>query len=635
MGWRAFTFRAGYELRKRSGLLQKSFPTQVPFEAFATLKQWKNQSVRFFFESRESLKSEKNSILLDDKTADSLAVANELIHNGHVPFFNAEFRYLGKNSDWLTHPETGYRYSPRQHWTKISELDPKIGDIKFVWEKSRFAYIYTVIRSDFYFNQDQAAFVFSEIEDWIAKNPLNCGPNYVCSQETSLRILNWTFALHYYKHSPELTEVRFQTILHSIYWQTQHIAANINFSRIAVRNNHAITECLGLYLVGMLYPFFPESHTWCENGKRWLTEEGLYQIYEDGSYLQFSMNYHRVVIQLFTWAFILAECNSDRFEDKLYQRLQTSLDLLVQHQDVVTGHLPNYGANDGALFFPLNSCDYRDYRPQLNALHFYFYRKSLYANGLWSEDAFWYGLSRRGEEKIPQEEGLGVRLSPPPEGGGGGFYVLRDAHKFAFVRCGNHPDRPSQADNLHVDLWINGLNLMRDAGSYKYNTDLATLRYFMGTASHNTVQLGNFDQMQKGGRFIWYYWSQAIEATLTESENSIFFEGKTHVYQHVHSQIFHVRRVRQWTNEMRWEMEDQLELPPAIRQQKLPVYQRWHPHPEFLTQGWQIRCEDQSGNELPLQTRQGWYSSFYGVREPVTDWFFENKNGYFKTVIWQ
>ncbi len=32
------------------------------------------------------------------------------------------------------------------------------------------------------------------------------------------------------------------------------------------------------------------------------------------------------------------------------------------------GWLPNYGANDGALFFRLNECHYRDYRPQLQAL---------------------------------------------------------------------------------------------------------------------------------------------------------------------------------------------------------------------------------------------------------------------------
>jgi hypothetical protein len=88
-------------------------------------------------------------------------------------------------------------------------------------------------------------------------------------------------------------------------------------------------------------------------------------VYPDGSYLQFSTNYHRVVIQLFTWAFRLAAANGDRFGEPLYDRLRRSLDLLYQMQDLPTGHLPNYGANDGALFFRLNGCAYRDFRPQL------------------------------------------------------------------------------------------------------------------------------------------------------------------------------------------------------------------------------------------------------------------------------
>ena len=635
MGWRAFVFRAGYELRKRSGLLQKDFPVQVPNQQWISLADWKLLPGKFFFESRESLRQAGNSIFLNDQTRESLAVENELIAGGQIRFFNGGFRNLGKDYDWLTNPDTGYRYSPKQHWTQISELDPHIGDIKFVWEKSRFSYLYPVIRHDFHSHADHSAFVLHEIEDWIDKNPLNCGPNYVCSQEISLRLLNWTFALHYYKHAPLLTEPLFQKIIRSMYWQARHVAANINFSRIAVRNNHAITECLGLYLVGMLYPFFKQSQEWCENGKRWLTEEGLYQIYEDGSYLQFSMNYHRVAMQLFTWAFVLAERNGDQFEQKLYGRVQKSLDFLHQHQDSTTGHLPNYGANDGALFFRLNSCQYRDFRPQLSALHCFFHRKPLYGaqlpeNAPWHEDVFWYGIDVKPEPEIQNPE-FRIPYSFPS----GGFYILRDTEKFAFIRCGNHPDRPSQADNQHLDLWAGGLNLMRDAGSYKYNADAATLRYFTGTGSHNTLQISDFDQMQKGGRFIWYQWSQAVGAQVNEDENSIFFEGKTHVFKHVHKQIFHTRQVRQFKNEQRWEINDRLDLPSAITAKTLPVYQRWHPHPEFLAQGWRISCTDLAGQPLPLQTRNGWHSSFYGVKEPCEEWFFENQRGEFQTVVWK
>src|SRR6185312_9633867 len=117
---------------------------------------------------------------------------------------------------------------------------------------------------------------------WIKANPINQGPNYRCSQEISLRVLNWTFALYYYRNSSKLTEDIFNQIQFAVFWQIQHIFQNIDFSRIAVRNNHAITETLTLYLTGLLYPQFPGSKKWRENGKRWFEEEVAYQIYEDG-----------------------------------------------------------------------------------------------------------------------------------------------------------------------------------------------------------------------------------------------------------------------------------------------------------------------------------------------------------------
>ena len=71
----------------------------------------------------------------------------------------------------------------------------------------------------------------------------------------------------------------------------------------------------------------------------------------------------------------------------------------------------------------------------------------------------------------------------------GGYYILREKDTLTFIRCGNHKDRPSQADNLHLDIWYKGENILLDGGSYKYNTSDEDIKYFMGTASHNTVML--------------------------------------------------------------------------------------------------------------------------------------------------
>ncbi len=640
MGPRYVWFRLRYELRRRTGLLKARFPVHPPVKEFVTLQQWKTLRTIFFFNDREEIIKKasgglKPSNQWDAERFDPLKQQIAEYKKGNIFFFSAKYYPV---TDWLTNPTNGYRYDATKHWTQIPDFSPSAGDIKYVWEKSRFAFLYPLIRYDLHCKEDLSETVFAEIDSWIAANPVNCGPNWRCSQEISLRVLNWTFALHYYKNSPALTEERFQRIVHVIYWQIRHVEANIDFSRIAVRNNHAVTETLALYLVGLLYPFFPEAKRWKIRGKRWFEEEIAYQIYEDGTFLQFSMNYHRVVVQLLTWGIRLAELNKERFENIVYERAQKSLEFLNACQDEYTGWLPNYGNNDGALFFPLNDVHFRDYRPQLKAL-----AAVLNGEEQNSEDCFWYGLvadEREAPEKMTHEKTAQSRQFL-----NGGYYTLRDSGTLTFIRCGAYKDRPFQADNLHLDVWSEGKNILRDAGSYLYNTDEKWTKYFAGTASHNTLMLGGYDQMQKGPRFVWYHWIKkadgqwqnhaegqlpAIAQRVVSGQQSpaAVFDGAIQAFGHVGKNIIHRRRVTKYNGKNHWIVEDWLENAPDA----LPMHQIWHPAEDFFEK-FQIKATDQNNVELEVEETEGWYSELYGRKEPVRRLVFSTSTRYIKTEI--
>lgn len=612
MGPRYVWFRLTYELRRRTGLLKAKFPINPSIKHFTTLQSWKQLPAQFFFESRELLHNNNPSTASQLPNA-SLQEQFNQYQKGNLLFFSAKYYRV---ADWLTNPSNGYRYDATKHWTEIPDFSPTAGDIKYIWEKSRFAFLYPLIRYDFQTNEDLAAAVFNEIDSWIVANPVNCGPNWRCSQEISLRVLNWTFALHYYKNSTSLTEERFEKIIHTIYWQMKHVEANIDFSRIAVRNNHAITETLTLYLVGLLYPFFPESKRWKTLGKQWFEEEIAYQIYEDGTFLQFSMNYHRVVVQLLTWAIRLAELNNERFSEVVYSRALKSVAFLRACQDEKTGWLPNYGNNDGALFFPLNDAYYRDYRPQLRALEV-----ALGIESKDGEDKFWYGL------KSLDNSSKSVAVQPQhfPKGG---YYTLQDANTLTFIRCGAYKDRPFQADNLHLDIWINGENILRDAGSYLYNTDEKWINYFAGTASHNTLMLGSYNQMQKGPRFVWYDWVKEAEGKWKVESDKFIFEGRIRAFAQVGKNIYHRRKVTKIKSESNWLVEDWIENAP----EDLPIHQVWHPSDVFF-EHFSIQAFLQNGNELTVAVTEGWYSSLYGIKEPARRLVFTTLERYIKTEI--
>lgn len=595
---RYLLFRSKYEIERRTGLLALKYPTRLKPVPIPELADWRERGCGWFFDDRYALCVKKNkSDELKEKMAHFL--------KGDVFFFSKTWKSLGLGYDWVTNPETGYHYDVWQHWTKVNDFSEEAGDIKFVWEKSRFSWLLTVCRYDYHFEEDHAEFAIGQILDWIDKNPLNCGPNYKCSQEISIRILNWLFVLSFYRNSEVLTEDRWRQIVTSIYWQTDHVMKNINFSRIAVRNNHAITETLTLYLMGLLFPMMRGARIWKNKGKKWFEQEIDYQIEEDGTFIQDSMNYHRVIVQLLTYAIALADGHGEQFADFVYEKAYKSVNFLYQCQEPSNGWLPNYGANDGALFFPLSDADYRDYRPQLDALHGLLTRKPLYGDYL--EDALWVGtnvtISRAVYPRIKRQYGM-VTFKKS------GYYLIREKETLTFIRCGLFKTNGSR-DQLHLDVWYKGENVLIDGGSYMYNTDEVTVRYFSGTESHNTIMIGDYDQMQKGSRFMWFYPPTLLNVELKEEPSDYLFEGEIEAFKHIGKNIKIRRTVKKLKGCAEWEITDSIGGVPENMWKR----QLWHTKSDSIFFESDSEKKDKAGS----------YSDYYGVKGTVRQIEFTTK----------
>jgi len=607
MGMRYTLFRLSYELRRKTRLLKSKFPTQPRFIASTlTLDEWKKNAPKFFFKSKDSLKITKNP---DSKLEETF---NDIKNNTHT-FFSKTKLTLGKDFDWITNPDTGHKYQ-LIHWSQIVDLSKEAGDIKYVWEKARFSFLYDIVRYDYHFDKDCSELVFHEIESFLLHNPINLGPNYRCSQEISLRVLNWTFALYYYRNSPALTEERFSAIMNAIYWQLHHVYNNINFSRIAVRNNHALTETLMLFLGGLLFPFLPDTKKWALKGKKWFEEEIAYQIYKDGTFLQFSMNYHRVAIQLLTWGIKLGEIHNSQFNATVYDRAKKSLHFLRQCQDQKSGKLPNYGANDGALFFKLTNDDYRVYTSQLNDLSAVLYNEVSKQD----ESQQWYGVTN--SKIIPHD--YNTMASFPL----GGIFVINDDTSKTFVKCAQYKDRPGDADNLHVDIWLDGKNYIWDTGSYKYNTTEEYSKFFSRVHGHNTVSLNGTDQMLKGSRFIWNHWIKKAKAKLSETTNTYDFVGQFQGFAELGNNIIHKRSLSKKKGYNKWAITDEIQNAENVTAQ---LY--WHFNPETYSKI-NIVCTDWDGNLITPKIEEKWCSNYYGEKEPSIRHTYISEKGFETTI---
>jgi hypothetical protein len=139
----------------------------------------------------------------------------------------------------------------------------------------------------------------------------------------------------------------------------------------------------------------------------------------------------------------------------------------------------------------------------------------------------------------------------------GGYYLLRGSNSWAMTRCHTYRRRPSQADMLHVDLWMDGLNILRDAGSYAYyHRNADWMHYFHSTAAHNTVEIDGLDQMTKGSRFLWFNWTRSRVLEFTGGEHTGRFVGEHYGYTRLPGSPIHRRTIE--CQDDRWTISDEI-----------------------------------------------------------------------------
>ncbi len=542
LGPRWLAFRLAYALRFRTGLIRLQMPRykwtdrplatwlkkNIPSEP-TTYAEWRKANALKFFTSvgagsPRSMYSE-NAIAEVDR-----------ILNGEIKFFAHEYQQTGFPPNWHRDPITGIELNTSKHWALISddhvaarrswsmpkqppyymgvlrreEQEPpsqRHTDIKFIWEANRFAFIYTLVRAYAATSDEKYAEAFWDlIQDWAEHNPPNTGANWKDGQEIALRLMAWTFGFYAFINSPSTTPQRISQFTLYVAAQAERIYKNIEYA-ISTRSNHTVSEAFGLWMTGLIFPELKDADKYFSLGLKLLEEEAAKQIFPDGSYSMYSLNYHRFILHLYLYAIQLGKINESPFSNHLVSSLSKSITYLSNLIDLTTGQMPVYGSNDGALVLPLNNCDFTDYRPLLQLGSVITTGKRMFEEGEWDEDVFWLC----GESPLSQRErGAEGRVrekfqSSFPDGG---TYILRGTNSRAVIRCTDYQSRPSHADQLHLDLWIHGHNIACDAGTYLYSGEGLWRNGLARTSAHNTVTVDGKDQMSMASRFTWTDWAK-------------------------------------------------------------------------------------------------------------------------------
>ena len=601
-------YRAAYSLRLRSGALRRATPA-IPWERAplaasladpaladppAYLAYRRQTAPRFFFDPAAQPSYQPLFARWDGAGASQPVQEAEDLLAGRMRYFEHTVLDAGYPPRWNRNAVTGQEAPADRHWSQISDFG--FGDIKVIWEPGRFGFAFTLMRAYWRTGDARYAEAFWRlVEDWHAHNPPNLGPQWKCGQETSLRVLAWCFGLYGSLHSPAATPARVALMAQMIAASGARIEANFDFA-LSQRNNHGISEALGLWTIGVLFSELKPAARWAEQGRKALEVQARELIYDDGAFSQHSVNYQRLMLHDYAWALRLGDVLGQPFSAGLRARVARSAELLYQLQDLASGATPYFGQNDGALVLPLSSCDARDFRPVVAALVYLAAGTRRYPSGPWDEDLLWlFGPSAL---DAPIEAPAQTDLAAPE----GGCYTLRSASGFAFMRCGSFRHRPSQADLLHVDLWQRGQNVALDAGTYSYNAPAPWDNVLAGSAFHNTVTVDGLDQMERAGRFLWLPWARATaRCQLRSAAGALaYWEGEHDGYSRLKDPVSHRRAVVQLGAE-HWLVLDSLTSAAA---------HRYRLHWLLADAPWQW---DEAAGRLALDTPQGAYGISLGT----------------------
>jgi hypothetical protein len=509
---------AYYKFQLRSGQFQKRLPIGKPISA------------SFFKGSRRSTFT--TLVCPDDAS---------LLLQGQLRYFSNQLTPVSDPPDWFVHSETGVEFPNRGHWSKIGDFGH--GDIKLIWEPSRFQWL--VLAAQGYATtggNDYLALINRWLSDWSEKNPLNQGTNWKCAQETAIRLMNLLTAALILGECQQPTPALVQMVRE----HCRRIYPTLHYA-IAQNNNHGTSEFAALFIAGAwLNKVGKENYESTQlllRGRSGLEERISHLVAKDGSFSQHSVNYHRLFLETISLVeFWREECEQPAFSSGYYQRVTAAIDWLWQMTDPITGDAPNLGANDGAQLLHISGGGYRDFRPSVQFATALFLKQRKYSKEC-NYLLEWFGLETDTLTAIEEQ-----RTSKLFDNGG--YASLVGESCSGILRFPHFRFRPSHADLMHLEIMDQGIPVVRDGGSYSYNTDAKWLCYFPGVESHNTIEFDHSEPMPRLSRFLFGEWPEIDFQEWNVAENVIRWSGGYKDYlgrSHQRTVLLHGRE---------WQIED-------------------------------------------------------------------------------
>jgi len=585
-----------WSAERRLGLLEYRMPRQ-PWSAFGLTEEaaviWRTRApyLPLGRHHRADLSRHLEGWALE--RGHSPVAESDAFGRGFCRVFSGPLVEVGRPPRWTQNVLTGGSVDPLPHWSHCTDAGDE--DVKGVWELSRFSWVFPLVRA--WLIDGDARHIerfWTTVEDWKKQNPPNRGPQWMCGQEASFRLIALTFGLQAFRHHPATTDARLVLASRIAEATALRIEGHFHYA-LSQQNNHGIAEAIGLMTAGVFWPTLPRAADWRRRGRSALWQQVDDLIGPDGGFSQHSTNYHRLLLQLLVWAELTCRAAGSTLPAPVRRKAALATDFLATLMEE-DGTVPRYGADDGADLFPLSGCPFEDFRPAVGTALALFKGERLPA-GPWDESALLlFG---------PLAASAAPCIREPADFRDAGVAELRHGRGTLFFRAPTvFRTRPPHADQLHVSLRWDGEWIAEDPGSYSYNAP-GGWEGFAGSRFHNVVTVGDQDSMRRVRRFLWLPWTVCSSRSSTDDlrASHLGFTG---------SKV--QRRVMKVPNG--FVIIDRVT---GLLKQSERCTLRWHGRTREGLEQLTVACSAPSTEEtvtaLP-EGGEGWHSTHYGSKNP-------------------
>ena len=569
--------------------LTSEFASLSPAELLTHLRDGKRNFFPGFEQSQSGVAPDKSGLPPHSKAAE------RIVNNLSWPLLG-----LGEHVfvDWHRDPLSGFDW-PLDFYSQLNLHRGDGSDVRVVWELNRLGHLLTLACA-YSLTSDQrlSAEFFRGVESWDTRNPVGYGVNWNCAMEVALRAINLLSAFSVFRRAPDLDAEKLTRLLRMFEQHGRFIREHLEFSYVAT-SNHYLSNVAGLLWLGVLLPELRDAKAWRDFGLRELQRELDKQVLPDGADCESSTGYHRLVLELLFYSFLLCRLNGIEIKERYWQKLHKMFRFLRSYLRP-DGAAPLLGDSDGGRVLPIYHRSGNDHGYLLSIGAVIFNDPQLKSDKRPAAPELYWLL---GDKAFRDYEGLAaeIRGDSSQQFADAGVCVLREGDDYLLLNASgaglNGRGSHGHNDALSIEVSACGRAFIVDPGSFVYTADLDERHLFRSTAYHSTVQVDDVEQNETARNMPFVIGDQAKPRILEWFSDTAGdrVSAEHYGYTRLPQPVMHRRTVTFDKQGRFWLIEDEFS---GSGEHKLAVRFHFDSGLEVLVSDNAVRAVDKSGNRL-------------------------------------